>query len=227
VISIALAPDMQAYHFIAAAHGLDDLRRRRLKIATLDELNDPFDLLGVNLGDQPLRHAFRVMRDELSKSHGLLCFSRDWRNPVLWSHYADRHRGLCFAFDIPDDLVGPVHYSRRRLAVDAESLRNPRQLSPNQARELLFTKFSHWRYENEVRGFVTLEDRDPETGLYFADFGEKLRLAGVIVGAQSDISRGKLGDALGNLQPTVEVFKARLAFRTFRVVRQRGAKLWV
>ncbi len=218
---------MRTYHFIGAKFGLDDLRRRRLKIATLDELNDPFDLLGVNLGDESLRNAFGVMKEELSKSRGLLCFSRDWRNPVLWSHYADKHKGLCLAFEVSAEQVGPVRYSRRRLAVDAASLMNPRQLHLDEARQFLFTKFSHWRYENEVRGFVTLEDRDPETGLYFTDFGEKLRLVGVIVGARSSITRSDLSDALGDLQATVEVFKARLAFRTFRVVRQRNNRLWV
>jgi hypothetical protein len=31
----------RAYHFVSLQHGLDDLRRRRLKISRLDDLNDP------------------------------------------------------------------------------------------------------------------------------------------------------------------------------------------
>ena len=60
----------------------------------------------------------------------------------------------------------------------------------------------------------------------FAEFGEKLRLAEVIVGARSNITRGILQEALGNLEPFVDTLKARLAFKTFRVVRQRKASLW-
>jgi len=54
----------------------------------------------------------------------------------------------------------------------------------------------------------------------------KLRLAMVIVGAQSSVSRATLQDALGDIAPFVAAFKARLDFKTFRVVRQRKSALW-
>lgn len=218
---------MRVFHFVNETFGLEDLRRRHLKIATLNELNDPFELFGVNLADKRLRCAFRVMKDELASKRGLLCFSRNWRNPVQWSHYAAKHTGLCLGFDIPDELLGAVTYSRKRLVVDVESFRNPRALSVDTLMRFLFTKYTHWRYEKEVRCFVTLEEKDPEKNLYFAKFSDRLRLAVVIVGAQSALTRATLLGALGDLAPSVETFKARLAFNTFRVVRQRNAKLWV
>ncbi len=167
------------------------------------------------------------MKDEIGTNRGLLCFSRDWHNPVQWSHYAAKHTGLCLGFDIPDALLGAVNYSRKRLVVETESFHNPRELSPDTVTRFLFTKYAHWRYENEVRSFVTLEEKDPEKDLYFAEFSEKLRLAVVIVGAQANITRERLREALGDLAPCIEAFKARLAFKTFRVVRQRNSKLWV
>lgn len=218
---------MRVYHFLNEEFGLENLRRRRLKIATLNELNDPFELFGVSLSDQNLRRAFRVMKDEIGMNRGLLCFSRDWHNPVQWSHYAAKHTGLCLGFDIPDELLGAVNYSRKRLVVETESFHNPRELSPDTVTRFLFTKYAHWRYENEVRSFVTLEEKDTDKGLYFAEFSEKLRLAVVIVGAQANITRDRLREALGDLAPNIEAFKARLAFKTFRVVRQRNSKLWV
>jgi hypothetical protein len=42
----------------------------------------------------------------------MLCFSRDWHNPVQWSHYADKHRGICLGFDVPDSLLVPVQYTK-------------------------------------------------------------------------------------------------------------------
>jgi hypothetical protein len=72
-----------------------------------------------------------------------------------------------------------------------------------------------------------LEDRDVETGLYFADFSDRLKLAQVIVGAVSTISQRDLSHALGELAPNIEAFKARLAFNTFNVVRQRNAEQWL
>lgn len=218
---------MRVFHFVNEEFGLEDLRRRRLKIATLNELNDPFELFGVSLANESLRHAFRKMKDQLATDHGLLCFSRNWHNPVQWSHYAAKHTGLCLEFDIPDEHLGQVSYSRKRLVVEAESLRNSRQLDVQTATRFLFTKYSHWKYENEMRCFVTLEDKDQDSGLYFADFSNKLRLTTVIVGAQSTISRMTIQQALGDLASSVKSFKARLAFKSFTVVRQRNTNLWI
>lgn len=38
---------MLFYHFTKGKYGLEDIRLRRLKIATINQLNDPFELLGV------------------------------------------------------------------------------------------------------------------------------------------------------------------------------------
>jgi hypothetical protein len=217
---------MRVYHFVNAVHGLDDIKQRRLKIATLHDLNDPFELLALNLSDAAVRRAFAAMKGELSRTRGLLCFSRRWNNPVQWSHYADRHKGLCLAFDIRDELLGEVNYSRRRLAIEAERLLRPRDIDEDTARKLFFTKFSHWRYEAEIRSFVTLEERDQKTGLYFADFSHDVKLVQVIVGAVSQLTRQDITGALRELAPQVECFKVRLAFKSFGVVRQRNASLW-
>lgn len=217
---------MRLYHFLNEQYGLENIRRRRLKVARIDQLNDPFEFAGVNFKDRPLREAFRRMKREISETSGLLCFSAKWSNPVIWSHYADRHRGLCLGFDVADLSVGPVSYSGRRLAVELDSLRTPRDLSADYVRKILFTKYAHWKYENEYRGFVTLDEEDEATGLYFAEFSERLILRQVIVGAESTISRGCLSDALGEELKDVEQIKARLAFKSFSVVRQRNRKLW-
>jgi hypothetical protein len=217
---------MHFYHFVNANHGIENLQRRRLKIAELHDLNDPFELFGVEMSNERVRNAFEQMKIELAKNRGLLCFSRTWNNPVMWSHYAGRHTGLCLGFEIPEEHIGEVFYSRKRLIADIEKLSNPSNLTEEDARKFLFTKYAHWRYEKESRSFVTLEDKDPETGLYFANFSDRLKLKSVIVGARSILSRMDIYHALGEQTTGVEILKARLAFRTFKVVRQRNEKLW-
>lgn len=49
----------------------------------------------------------------------------------------------------------------------------------------------------------------------------------VIVGPLSTITRQELYDALGELAPNIQVYKARLAFKTYTVTRQRNEKMWV
>lgn len=137
---------MRVFHFVPAGFGLEDIYHRRLKIATINELNDPFELFGVNLANENLRLAFRAMKQELSENRGLLCFSRSWRNPVQWSHYASRHTGICLGFDVPEENLGAVHYSRSRLVVEIEKFTQPADFDPVIAQKLLFTKYTHWKW---------------------------------------------------------------------------------
>jgi hypothetical protein len=129
-------------------------------------------------------------------------------------------------FDVPEAELLSVSYKRRRLVTDAEKILKDGRLDAGLIERFLGTKYSHWRYEHESRHFVRLPEPDPDTGKYFAPFSEKLRLSGVIVGALSPASRAELRDALGGLAGSVRSFKARLAFRSFRVVRQRKGSLW-
>jgi hypothetical protein len=50
------------YHFTSANYAFDDLRNRRLKIALLDDLNDPFELKSVNLCNPLHAQAFDGIR---------------------------------------------------------------------------------------------------------------------------------------------------------------------
>ena len=59
-----------------------------------------------------------------------------------------------------------------------------------------------------------------------SDFSDRLAIKQVIVGAVSSISRADIDEALGSLATEVETSKARLAFSSFNVVRQRKASLW-
>ncbi|BAN34732.1 hypothetical protein SCD_n00891 [Sulfuricella denitrificans skB26] len=217
---------MQAYHFAPANYGLDDIQRRRLKIATIEDLNDPFELLCLDLSNSDLRAAILAWKTDIAKRFGMVCFSRTWRNPVQWSHYADKHRGLCLCFNVPDDSIHPVTYSGLRSREDARELLERGTTDEATIIKLLSTKYAHWHYEQEMRAFSELEERDAETQLFFAGFSDKLQLTEVIVGAESAISRADVEIALGSLASSVLIRKARLAFKSFRVTTQNNDRLW-
>lgn len=199
----------RAYHFISLQHGLDDLRRQHLKISRLDDLNDPFELWAIAQPDRRVRQALKNTKDEMAQQCGLLCFSLDWHNPLLWSHYADRHRGIALGFDIDDQILRPVSYRRTRPILKTIDLKVPDWL--------LYTKYVDWEYEHEARIFTDLKDRDPRTNLYFADFNDQLVLREVIAGPLCSASEETLRAATG-AAANVTFRKARLAFRSFRVV---------
>jgi hypothetical protein len=216
---------MRVYHFVGRNYGLDDIRKRRIKIATIADVNDPFELVPSSR-DKIVRQRFRIWREQFDQRYGMLCFSRSWRNPVQWSHYAAKHLGLCLGFDIPANLLTKVRYSSTRPQARVDVIEGGGPKSQKEMLKVLSTKYAHWRYESEMRLFTRLNDRDPDTGLYFANFSRRMSLSEVIVGPQSTLTRDELHDALGTLGRRVEVYNARLAFRTYTVTRQLNPALW-
>ncbi len=200
---------MLAYRFLDSQFGLKSLREKRLKVSVLRDLNDPFELLPYEMSDPNRRRALRKTRDEFASRRGILCFSADWRDPVIWAHYGDRHRGLCLGFDIPDDKCRRVEYTSKRLALPAR----PELVD---ARALLFTKYMNWAYEREIRVCASLNTE--ENGLYFSYFGDGLRLVKVIAGATCSLSESEITGALEPLTG-VPVIKARAGFRAFEIVK--------
>src|ERR1700744_3670983 len=99
---------MRLYHFLNAEYGLEGIGKRRLKISRIHDLNDPFEFYSLELSNKFLRRAIEKTKREVSERPGVLCFSKSWSNPVLWSNYSDRHRGLVLGFEIPDEVTFPV-----------------------------------------------------------------------------------------------------------------------
>ncbi len=68
------------YKFTKAEFALRALEHRRLKISTIDDLNDPFDLYAVDTTDRGVEVFLEAHIQEFRAKHGLLCFCRNWDN---------------------------------------------------------------------------------------------------------------------------------------------------
>ena len=203
----------RVYHFAEEKWALCDIRGRRIKVATFDNMNDPFELLGIHLGDKDIRKEFQKWRTSIAKKWGVLCFTRDWRNPLLWSHYADSHKGICLGFDVPAEVLHTVKY--RQVRSHSSDWKNNDDIN-----SVLWTKFTRWRYEKEQRRFVQLKECLSEGNLYFWPFGNDLQLREVKVGSRCSIGRLKIEHCLAEIKGDVRLIKAREAFKTFRIVTQ-------
>jgi hypothetical protein len=211
---------MIVYQLMPAAYALEDLRRRRVKVSRLEDLNDPFELLGGRLERSGHRAQMREWRQYMSRISRLLCFSRRYMNPVLWSHYADKHRGMALAFDIPANLLHDVLYAPDRLEIDFEAeAKSSGGVSPVTVQRLLTTKFADWQYEDELRMFVRPEEVTRYAELEFMPFGPDLKLAAVYVGSRCGATLSDVRNALQPEDSSVEVHATRLAFRSYRVIR--------
>jgi hypothetical protein len=207
---------MRAFHFLPACWALDDIAKQQMKVSEIDQTNDPFELWCVSQPNRSLRDALRDYKRTMSERFGLICFSEDWENPLLWSHYADKHRGICLGFEGRDSILKKVRYAKRRLP-----LKLP--LTNETADRLLWTKYWDWKYEREWRIWLKLDERDGDSYFYkFESQPDLLRLREVIVGPLCETTEEQVRTALDGRYDGVKIMKARLAFRTFRVVVNRN-----
>lgn len=210
---------MRLYYLTAERWAKKSIAERRLKISLFEEFNDPFELLPHVLPSREHRTVAEVLRNHLSKQRGVICFSTDWENPLMWAHYGEKHYGMCLGFDIPDELAMRVSYEPNRLDFNIDLSAPNAGVTPEIVKAMLLTKFEAWRYENEYRVMAELEDKDKD-GRYYADFGESLMLREVIIGVRCETSQLEVAKWIGELGHDVEIRKARLAFKQFKITEQ-------
>lgn len=126
---------------------IDIIINQRLHCAKFFELNDPME--GVFLYDGNSLDELVLNRLREEKGEYKVCsLTRNSEEYLMWSHYADSHRGLVLGMDIDDNRyeVYPVQY---RPAKDFQMpITGQHHLA---ARNLLTRKLDLWQYEDEVR----------------------------------------------------------------------------
>ena len=115
---------------------------------------------------QATANFWRLHREQISKEYGVLCLAEEPDNILMWSHYADGHKGFVVGFntDYPPFKREPlwkVVYQAERVKMDL-TLRpgGPEHLESTKA--VIRTKSLGWKYENEWRLVYRLSAADHE-----------------------------------------------------------------
>ncbi|MFN0104886.1 MAG: DUF2971 domain-containing protein [Bryobacteraceae bacterium] len=174
----------RVYKFTSAKHGISNLQEKRLKLSTIDDLNDPFDLCPLDTRDPMIEQAANSVVTAFRARFAILCFSRNWDNLLLWSHYGGAHTGVCLGFDIPDGSAGENYDTDVLYQANLLQIRRQEDVNFDLASRLHRTKHESWSYEQEVRMFVGMSDPPDAKGLHWIGFGPDLLLREIIVGAQ-------------------------------------------
>lgn len=134
---------------------------------------------------------------DMRKKARISCFSKRNDSILMWSHYADSHRGVCIEFDETRSFFNDVKYSNAKCKLDLFAATS-RILAYDFIGEKLgygdaefasnmlapfYTKSSDWSYEEEVR--CVLSDKEEknngyrhENGLTLLDMNIKRILVG-------------------------------------------------
>jgi len=212
---------MRAYKYLDQKWGLEDITEFHVKVSQFADMNDPFELIGSRWSDSNVED---LLAAHCESEYSAMCLSRDCTNPLLWAHYADKHRGLCLGFDIPDDpnavnqviLVAGREMQDPEVLVSAIKARAP-ETAVNSAMRKLLVKHEGWRYEDEVR-IITRSSVQ-----YFKFDDDDFVLKQVILGARSGLSKRTILNRLQDYNHYVEILKAKLSEDTFQILAEPAA----
>jgi hypothetical protein len=111
----------------------------------------------------------------IDNKFGIASLTSSFNNPLMWSHYASSHRGICIEYDFKDYFVNNIDskpflneitYSNSRITLDASildriDLKNIEKHGKFDIVELflegLFTKYIAWEYEQEWRSIIPIK----------------------------------------------------------------------
>jgi len=168
------------YQYARFDIALDEiLLKQSLKFSDPTTFNDPFDcnekLLKIKCDQKIVSETFSNLSAKLSrqekrelkrrlenpnnqsrilkqkrKEYKLSCFSETYDEILMWSHYANKHTGICIGFDLPHKyedkfILSPVRYLNEIKELDCTT---------NVHRVILYwltTKSIRWDYEKEIR----------------------------------------------------------------------------
>lgn len=193
-----------------------------LRFQNPEEFNDPFDcherLLKINHKIEIVKNALKssklnltreqkrkferdilqnanyapILKKERSRSK-LSCFSAINDEVLMWSHYADKHRGICIGFDFPHKydekfILCPVKYLDKIIPLDGTS---------DVVRTILYwitTKSKRWEYEDEIRAITNAKTNESyEDITYERKYVKEIRFG-------CKVSKERISDALKKLQ---------------------------
>lgn len=182
---------------------IKNLENNQLYFGYPPEFNDPFDC---KMYDEKVSSPYRILF-ELKNVPRVCCFSQRCDNILMWSHYADYHKGICLCFRAAknfDSYCIPLRIPDSETSMNYaltgvfEKVKYDNGLIPKFNKfddssknyeimlERVLTKFKVWRYEKEYRiihpnhrEYSASTQESPETLEYY-----KESLKGVIFGCR-------------------------------------------
>ena len=215
--------DTVLYKLMTSAHAKSSICQKRLKISLLPELNDPYEWVPaiVDGSGAPIFEAEKVrsvMYAGIKEKHGMICMSKAIDDPVMWSHYGDKHKGIALAFTFPNNSgVVEVKYSKDRIAIDLQNNSEPGPVLAAAFEQLLVRKYEGWSYEKEYRFIVSVNPATQEDGHFWKELTDEY-FSGIVLGCLCpDTEEGMKAFLAAQGFTKVAVARARMDSKQFKM----------
>lgn len=151
---------------------LEDIAKRFQIKEDIDEIDTYFEIStkvcpqsdnDIKEKKRKVNEKVKQIQKTMDQNFAVGCLTTDYRNNLMWSHYADGHKGFCIEYDFKDlkniNNLLPVAYSTDRPSIPLECIyNNSKDMNTEVAKALyiaLLTKDNIWEYENEWRIIIS------------------------------------------------------------------------
>lgn len=151
---------------------LNLITEEKVKISNFNYFNDPADpIIKLQIKELP------EIKDMINKIK-ICSLSSEYDNFLMWSHYANEHKGICIAYDVSKvkeynkTILKKVIYTKKIQIYKPYNhiFENPILNEEKNFISLFYLKHKNWKYEKEYR-IITYEDYDfinlPIKAIYF------------------------------------------------------------
>ncbi len=152
-----------------------------------------------------------------NEKFGICCFTKKNNNILMWSHYADSHKGICYIFNHKknDMFWGSAHEIkyRNKYPFFKYYYFNTEEVIV----DILLTKYIDWKYEEEWRlvAFPKQINQAKQPGLIPFD---STSLLGVILGAKiSDKDKNLVFKVNEERKKPVQIYQARTILEKYQI----------
>ncbi|NOQ26876.1 MAG: DUF2971 domain-containing protein [Bacteroidales bacterium] len=142
LIKFDLTKECVEYFVESGSLILTEEDKKLTSVELLEKLEKVYDF-----ENSVLKDIFFNLKSELWIS----CFSKKYNEILMWSHYADKHKGFCIGFNLDglaetfDFILSEVNYPEKFTKVDYCA--NPKKALEH----FVSTKAKNWIYEEEIR----------------------------------------------------------------------------
>ena len=220
------------YTYLKSEYALADILNMRLKTSDAVKTNDAFEFAWKIVPSNIINAGFKHSKDERILEYQreyadilkFVCFSDSSVNDLLWAHYADVHKGVCFGIELDliidnENAVYPVHYDGP-VENDIRTHKSEQECL-DLFKRVLCTKEPPWAGEREWRAIIKRDHQRIASGIdgntYFKLYPNELRQ--VVFGMHCPPEEiGRIGLACCHKRISVEYFKIKPNYGNHRLV---------
>ncbi|MBL8027600.1 MAG: DUF2971 domain-containing protein [Fibrobacteres bacterium] len=221
------------FYFTEIQHAFNNIKRDRIKLSRLREVNDPFEARPTDFSDHETRGTWHHLKKCIDSRFPFICFSKSFRSPLMWAHYARRNYGCCVEYQIKkycndEYKLLDIEY---RSFVDYPAIHvgeNFAKISISDAAKFLSIKNSCWRYEKERRLLVSRNKTgiSEEDGHLFINNKEFMNPTRIILGYRSDNDMSKFNNLKELAEKNeIELIYTKPALRGNRIVHDESKNI--